>query len=173
MGMGAMPVEAAEGASSDDQIKAAFRAAVVAAFDDEKLDSKATLKKIKDVLNAYYKLTGSSDKPAPSSSSGEGEGAPAMESKDVAALQAQITLMESREKCRDLLESAGVKSSPVRLKSLAPLSDDERKELIAEWKSADGPTRPRTAAPLYESKEDGAEGSIPTDGKKFAQLLRR
>lgn len=172
--MGAMPVETPEAGSSDDQIKAAFEAAVVAAFRDDTLDSKATLKKIKDILNAYDKLNGSGDKPADSSSSGEGDGAPTVESKDptVATLQNQITLMESREKCRDLLESSGVKSSPIRLKSLAPLNDDERKELIAEWKTADGSTgRPRTAAPLYESKDD-ADGKIPTDGKKFAALCR-
>jgi hypothetical protein len=94
-----------------------------------------------------------------------------MESKDAAALQAQITLMESREKCRDLLESAGVKSTPVRLKSLAPLSDDERKELVAEWKGSDTPQRPRTASPLFESTND-ARGKIPTDGKAFAALCR-
>ena len=133
----------------------------------------ATLKKIKDILNAYDKLNGASDKPAESSSSGGGDGAPTMESKDTAALEAKVALMESREKCRDLLESAGVKSSPVRLKSLAPLNDDERKELIAEWKASDAPSRPRTAAPLYESKDGDADGAIPTDGKKFAQLLRR
>jgi hypothetical protein len=169
-GLAAMPVEVPAEASSEDQIWGAFKQAIMASVDDDGLDIKATLKKIGEILKAYEKLTGSeSSKPAKPESSEE---KPAMESKDVAALQAQITLMESREHCRELLESAGVKSSPVRLKSLAPLSDDERKELIAEWKGTDSqPARPRTASPLFESKND-ASGTIPTDGKKFADLCR-
>lgn len=65
------PVDVPAEADSAAQIKAAFRAAIVAAFDDESLDMKATLGRIKEVLTSYEKLTAKkADKPA-----GDGDGA--------------------------------------------------------------------------------------------------
>ena len=50
------PVEVEAEASSGDQVKAAFRAAVIEAFDDDSLDMQATLARIKEILKAYEKL---------------------------------------------------------------------------------------------------------------------
>lgn len=68
--MGAMPMDApADAGSGEDQIKTAFRSVVMAAFDDDSLDMKATLAKIKEALKAYEKVKGGGEKEEPTEES--------------------------------------------------------------------------------------------------------
>lgn len=118
--------------SSEDQIKAAFRQAVMAAFDDESLDSKATLGKIKDILKAYDKLTGSAKSETPAPETSAASDTSAMES-----LQEELKSLKAKNSVRDLLESEGVASSPDRIAALLHLDSPQRKSLIATFKKAD------------------------------------
>lgn len=93
-GAGDMPVETPEAGSSDSQIKAAFEQAIVAAFRDDKLDTKATLNKIKDILKAYDKLSGG-DKPADASPAAEAAPTPESVRSDLAGLRDEFKKMES------------------------------------------------------------------------------
>ncbi|HKB40718.1 MAG TPA: hypothetical protein VKD72_30110, partial [Gemmataceae bacterium] len=62
MGEMAAPVEAPPpDASADDTHKAAFRSMVMAVLDDDSLDIKGKMKKIKDILKAEEKLTGNGE----------------------------------------------------------------------------------------------------------------
>lgn len=66
-----MPMEAevADGGDADAQINDAFRSMVIAAYDDETLDSAATVARIKEILKAKDKLSG---KDTPDTSGGDG-----------------------------------------------------------------------------------------------------
>lgn len=183
MAMAEMPAEAS-GGESEDQVKAAFRQMVVAAFDDDKLDTKATLTKIKDILKAYEKLNGggetSSDKPSGAGESGA-SGNPMEES--VKAKRAVAT---------ELLEAAGiVKPTESQVKAVARAEDSaERKELIESFKAKAGAalvaggagskgnesrfglgSRPAVSRPLLESKDSNEK--YPADAKGFAAAVKR
>lgn len=72
-GMGAEQPPAVD---ADAAIKAAFRVAVMAAFDDPTLDTSATLDKIDDILNAMEQVlgTGKAEVSANPAENGEGDG---------------------------------------------------------------------------------------------------
>lgn len=137
--------------SSEDQIKAAFRQAVMAAFDDEALDSKATLSKIKDILKAYDKLTGQAkeEKPAEAPALEGGESTPAMES-----IQEELKLLKAKDQVRDLFESQDVRATPERLSALVHLDGPARKALLATFKKADADTvRKPSSRSIMESED--------------------
>ena len=113
-----MPVDVAEGSDADAQIKAAFRSAVTAAFDDESLDSKATLAKIKDVLNAYDKLTGAGKK----ADAKPADAAPATESVD--DLKTKLTKLERRDEVRTLATAEKVELSDLNLRVAVALESE-------------------------------------------------
>ena len=158
-----MPVEAVDGSSADGQIKAAFRSAVIAAFDDESLDSKATLAKIKDVLNAYDKLTAKkADKPA--------DGAPAAtESVDLATLQSQLVTMQRRDEVRDLAAKEGVTLSDVNLKAAVALeSVDDRTAFVKGLpKAVAGKTAPAKPTTTKAATESQVTEGVAAPAKPF------
>lgn len=140
--------------SSEDQIKAAFRQAVMAAFDDEALDSKATLSKIKDILKAYDKLTGQAkeEKAAPAETPAEGgDSTSAMES-----VQAELAELKAKNEVRDLFESQDVRATSERISALVHLDGPARKALLATFKKADQSEvsiRKPTSRSIMESEE--------------------
>lgn len=95
-----MPVDVADGSSSDSAIKAAFKAAIGAKFDDDSLDYKATLAAIKSILQAYDKL---SSKPAE-----KADDEPKDEQK-TESLEAKVARLERTEEARKLADKEGVK----------------------------------------------------------------
>lgn len=166
-------VPAPSGGSSEDAVKAAFRAMVVAAFDDEKLDSKATLNRIKDILKSQEKLMGGGSSSAPPADGGgsgdsgsEGPKAEAME-KRLDKLERLLTEREEKAECRELLAEANVKETPERLKLLRKAAEADRPALVESWKGADGTTQ--------ESDDDwgalgGRKGKPKTSPPKFEGL---
>jgi hypothetical protein len=188
MGTGAvpdMPIDVPAEGSSDDQIKAAFRSMVTAAFDDEKLDSKATLARIKDVLNAYDKLTASDKKGGGDAPAAKDKATPTVES-----LQAKLDRMEAESAVRDLLvsanvasspaldllESANVASSPALVKALVPLTESERKSLVdLQPKRTAGATprqpQPRSVGP--QRVVESVESYDAEDSKDLFESCRR
>jgi len=166
-----MQVEMPAEANAEDSIKAAFRQAVVAAFDDDKLDTQATLGKIKEILKAYEKVSG--DAPAPESKPDEGgEGKPKEDTPEskidkddpmlkqlqeqLSALQAKDKAHETEKACRKLIESAGHDVTDARLQTLSALPNDElRKAAIKEWAPKVAKSqRPAFSPPILESSND-------------------
>jgi hypothetical protein len=124
--MAAMPVDAPVGGQADDQIKAAFRSAVTAAFDDDSLDSKATLAKIKSILGAYDKLNDKGEKKEP----------PAVEKTDaktesVDEKLARLTRLERENEARRLAVTENVKLEDIDIKAVCALmSADDRAAFV-------------------------------------------
>lgn len=165
------------GGSTDDQIKSAFRAMVIAAFDDDKLDSKATLMKIKDILKAQEKLSGGgeAEKPKPP---GDGESKPTTESAvttttpDAKQLLEQVQVLQRKDKIRDKIAEKGVKASNVLIESMAKMSDDAAVDVLIEsLPKAAAVKSPTTTTSLREGG-DGKKVDVPKDNKSLAKMLR-
>jgi hypothetical protein len=146
-----MAVEAPEeeGTSADEQIKEAMRTAVLAAFDDESLDTKATLSKIRDILKAHEKIT-SNDQPEESPEESEEK-----EEKMTEAIKKKLATLEAKTM---LLES-GREATDVQVAAVAAVSEEERKTLVESWpvkqiqQTGNGRKKPERSAPLRESKQ--------------------
>lgn len=159
---GAMEVEVPDGG---DEVKAAFDAAAASILESS-ADTKVATKKLANLVESFEKLADTSvifntkvAKDQPTETGNEN-------------LLEEINKLKADAACRDLLESESIKSNPLRLKVLSALSEDERLEQIKEWKSSAEPTvqaRPRTATPLYESRDGGKPSGIPTDANEFAK----
>ena len=160
------------GGSTDDAIKSAFRAMVIAAFDDEALDSKATIAKIKDILKAQEKVMSIGKKPeaADAEPAVEGRITLAQLPPEVQALIENAKSNSAELACRKLLEEAKVEAKPALLTALMEMASAEtRKALIATQPKQAWGQRPRSAAPLSESRD---EDRMPTNLKEFAARLR-
>lgn len=188
-GMGAMAVEApaASEGGSEEQIKTAFRAMVMAAFDDESLDTKATAKRIKTILSAYDKLSGSSS--AGENPPEEKEEKPMSESKEktpdplltklaesVERIERREAEREKREKIRAIMAETGVAEDAALLESLVKLDEAEARKLCER----EAKLRPRTfgtgsgTKPLIESRATQDKPvEYPKDVKSFAAALKR
>lgn len=157
-----------QGMDAKQQMKAAFRSLIVSVLDDESLDTKAALRKIKDILQSQEKVM------ADSTTKPEGEAKPeeTLESlrTKIAALEADKARASSEAVCRTLLEEASVKPDAVKLKALVALPDEaDRKSLIESWKGiAAAATKPAKSEPLYESLAE-----FPKDTEEFVRLLKR
>lgn len=148
-GAAPMEVDAASEGGADENIKAAFRGAVVAAFDDESLDTSQTLAKIKDILKAYEKLTAKAEeKPA------EGGAAtpPTTE-----ALQAKLDRMIAENEIIKLAAKHGVEVDAVLTEALIPLKADGREAMLKRL--GEGKPAP-TGGQKPVSKERGAGGGV-------------
>jgi len=166
--MGALPVDAPVGGQADDQIKAAFRSAVTAAFDDDSLDSKATLAKIKSILGAYDKLNDKGEKKEPAAVEKKDE--PAKESVDDKL--ARLTRLERENEARRLAVTENVKLEDIDIKAVCALeSADDRAAFVkrlpkaaVESKSNPPPKPPKSGSvtalesaeepPTFKSNED-------------------
>lgn len=177
--LAAMPVEAPAGGSSDDQIWAAFKQAIMAAVDDDQLDIKATLKKIGDILKSYDKLTGAEQ---PKTSGEPPQGETKMESKELSALlesvnglKADLAKRDKRDRARELLAELNVAEDSAFLESLLKLPDDKSMRELCEREAKLRPQASGRSKPLIESRH-AAEGAGPVqqpkDSKEFAALVR-
>lgn len=152
-----MPVEVSDG-GADAQIKAAFRSAVVAAFDDESLDSKATLAKIKDVLNAYDKLTGSAKKSEAADDKGETK-------ESLESLRAELNVMKRRDEVRAMAAKEGVAIPDALLAAAVVLeSADARAAFVKALPKAD--PKKNVAKPASRGVME-SEGSGELPAKPF------
>lgn len=162
--MGDMPAEAPTGGNSDDAIKAAFRQMVIAAFDDEKLDTQATLARIKEVLKAQERLMGGGAEKKPAEG---GETKPTQESVEAGKLKAENAALKL------LMESGVADPDGTKAKALAALeSIEDRKALLATWPAGgtsggSGKQKP-PSIPLRES----APNKIPETTEAFCKSLR-
>lgn len=177
------------GGDADDQIWAAFRQAIMAAVDDDNLDLKATLSKVKDILAAYGKIEGdTASNGGGGDDAGDGAGddeEPTEVAESIKVLTRKLKLMESRDTARALLEEHSIPASESRIKLLAAANAADRKSLLEEFKSASaasasslthrgsgGVTRPAVSAPLRESASDEPV-KYPADNKAFSRSILR
>lgn len=160
-------VQVAAGTGATDQIKAAFRAAVVEAFDDESLDIKATIARIKQIMTAQEKLNEEKPDTKPDEENEEEKkAAPAVESveQDDTEEKDRVHLLEAE----NLLLKAGREATPERIRAVAAVTEEDRQPLVESWPEQGGVARPEVSPPKYQ--HGGFE--IPTDTKKFAAWLR-
>lgn len=157
----------------DEAIKAAFRTAVVAAFDDDTLDTAATAKRIKDILKAYDKLM---EEPKPvetSTPANDGDGADSESSSEDESEKPTVEQLQEELKIRDMLWNKGVKPTPAKVRSLIVLeSEDDRNELIESFAATVKPEKKKPRSGFITTEEDeGAEDTKRRSGKDFAKLV--
>lgn len=157
-----------QGMDAKQQMKSAFRSLIVSVLDDESLDTKAALSKIKEILQSQEKVM------ADSTTKPEGEAKPeeTMESlkAKIATLEADKAKAASETACRTLLEEAKVKPEPHMIAALVAVTDEPtRKALVESWKGQHAATtKPPKSEPLYESLAE-----FPKDSSEFVRLLKR
>jgi hypothetical protein len=156
-----------QGMDAKQQMKAAFRSLIVSILDDESLDTKAALGKIKEILQSQEKVMSDTTAKKPEDTAKPDEGKP---EETMESLKAKIASMEAEATCRTLLEQAGQKCEPAKLKALVALTEEaDRAALIETWKATHAAaTKPATSAPLRESI-----GEFPKSNEEFVRLLKR
>ncbi len=177
-GLAGAPVDVPAEAPADDQVAAAFKSMIDSVLDDDSLDLKAKLSKIREILKAQDKLTGSAE-----SAAGDGGSVPRVPEsaadtvgRDPAVRQLleRLDRLESEAACRSLLEAHHRACDATRLKALAALAtQEERLKLIESWPERPGANttqypRPAVSRPLTESEST----MIPKDAKALALALR-
>ena len=162
--VGAMPVDSEVGASAEDQTKSAFRTMVMAAFDDESLDSKATAAKIKSILAAYDKLSGGGTP--------EKKDPPAEPAKESA--EAELTRLKRENEARRLAVTEGVKLEDIDIKAVCALeSADDRAAFVKRLPKVEAkegaapPPKPARSSSVTEAVNGGASG-----GESLGKLMR-
>lgn len=182
-------VAPAEKSDPKDQVKAAFRAMVIAAFDDDKLDIKATLTKIRQIMQAQEKLL-AGDLVA------GGDGQPGAETEQVqlrqqvALLSQQVEQFQAKERQQALhaaieqeLAAAGLNradkrhvSEPFAKLLLATESKDERAALIADRASLVTGKHVPVSATEHRGGERPKSGPVQAleqiDAQEFSRRLR-
>lgn len=176
-GMATLPVEAPADAGADDQIWAAFKAAIMSAVDDDKLDIKATLKKIGEILKGYEKLNSSSS----SSGGGEGgktEGEDMKESKDptLTKLLESVDRLTKRDEARGVMDEFSLAGDSQLLESLVKLPDVAAMRDLCKREANLRPTLNKKPKPFIESRTqsdgDATAAPLPKDAKDLAARLR-
>lgn len=155
---------------ADVAIKAAFRSAILAAFDDDSLDSKATLAKIKTILGAMDKVLGAGAEPPPADTgAATTETTPAAESKAMPQVTDRGPLIIE---CSGLLTTAGILPTANVLESMASLpTPEKRAAYVAELKALSTPP----AAPAADPKKPlvpAPRSTIPTPAVNPAGALQ-
>ena len=165
--------------SPDEQLKAGFKAAIMAVVDDESMDVTAKISKIRDLLKTHEKLMGggetemSSDE-APAEEQIQPKIMPEPTTQD---LQEQVQQFSRREKVRALCDQAGLLPTAIQLKALVALTEEaDVKALVEQFRvkpatgtNNNGNAKPRSVSPvqLAESK------SLPADATAFARAITR
>jgi hypothetical protein len=181
-GMADLPVEAPAAGDSEDQIWAAFKQAIMSAVDDDKLDIKATLKKIGEILKAYDKLTGSEAEKSDTAPPGaepktESEKLKAMLGtlleQQLSPITKKLAAIEQEGAIRKLCEQFQVTPDAGLLEALTKLPDEAAQKSLLEREAKNRPRFGGRPKPLVESIGAG-EGAITStkDVKAFAASLR-
>lgn len=190
-GMGDMPVEMEAEASSEDQIWGAFQTAILAAVNDESMDTKAIIKKVADILKAYEKLSGdgageTTDTKAADGSEGASQMAESVNKKDgqgdLVKLQEQVNSLltekaqfKKESGVRKLMASHGLSDNETLFESLMDMSSIETQKKLCEQVKASteaakaAKAKPRMSSVLQESQDDT---KYPENAESFAKRLR-
>lgn len=180
-GMAEMPVEMpVDAGAGEDQIWAAFKQSIISVVEDDKLDTKATLKKIGEILKAYDKLNGASGeekKDPPAGGTTESEKLLAsigslIESK-LAPVTADLDAMKRDAKIKQLCEQFQVTPDAVLLEALVKLPDEAARKSLLEREAKTRPRQNGRPKPLMESAAvGGGDDKYPEDSKGFVSSIK-
>ena len=169
-----MPADAVPtdtGGTSEDQAKAAFKAMVVAVWDDQSLSWPETLKKIKDIATTQEKLLESGS----TATTTDTTNAPAPTDAAATATEGRVRALERRLMIRELCDAENVKPTLLLTKAMEGARDEaEMRVLIAEAKKTTTPEtpgkKPQSAGTrVAESKASaGFNADAINDGKALA-----
>jgi hypothetical protein len=165
---GATPTAAP--AAGADSIKAAFRDAVMAAFDDDTLDTKATLKRIGEILKAYDKLAAKADDVAVQADAALGKAT----GESIEALTAKVAVLEAQAAAAKLAAKHGVTDEKA-VAAIAAVPADLREELAKQLGAAAKTAAGRYEKPVSRGAGDNGAGGVQwkedMDAKAVAAAL--
>lgn len=165
----AAPVEASPEAAPEEQVKGAFRAMVIAAFDDSSLDTAGTIARIKEILKAQEKLE---KKPDAGGADAADAVADVAEEPVAESIAKRLDKFERREAIREALEDRGLKRSDLsdaQRRLLAKSDVDDLEDLLEAWdvKPASKSPRPNVrSARIVEEEETDDDLRASVFGKK-------
>ncbi len=157
------PVDAPASMDANDQIKGAFRAMVMAAFDDDKLDAKATVKKIAEILKAQEKLmSGGTPEKSEEPKEEPKDDAPATEALQakVKSLTEQLAKIENEKRVAEKLRAAKLTLDAVpavfreQLMNADAATQDRMIESLAPL------VQPRFSAPVSRDWNGSSNGDV-------------
>jgi hypothetical protein len=174
--MGGLPVDlpAVDGGGdlpAEDQIWAAFKSAVNAVLDDDKMDIPASIKRISEILKSYEKLEA---KPEAAKEEKKPAGADATESlqNELAELKAKTAKLEGEQAAYHLLQESHLPANPAWVEAIALLPEGKRKAFV-ESIPKDGFTEARSATSFSESDKTGGKGAteLPKTADEFVAAI--
>jgi hypothetical protein len=144
------PPGEAEPADHEAALKAGFRAAIVAALDDESMDMKAKLAKIKEIMKAEEKMIGGGKEPpsGPSEPSEPSETEESRKGKADANLREENERLKAEKLVRKAASEARVPLTEALVEGLARpgMTEAQAKAIVSELRGVQG-ERPRSAGP--------------------------
>lgn len=164
----AVDADGDSGGSAEDQMVAAFKAAMMAVLDDDSMDSAAKLAKLKELLKAKDNLLNSETPETPSEPT-----PPTVES-----LQRKLDKLTAENATRALCESLGVKLTPKQLKTATRLTEEDRAEFVGAFKGKEqalGQAAPQQKGFAPRSgglQESAGEDAAPKTADETIKLLR-
>jgi hypothetical protein len=190
--MGATPVAVDPSDTSEDQVWAGFRAAVIAVLDDDSLDVATTRDQIMTILDNYSDAFGNGDSSSDAAASDDSADASAVgnaggtTTEGIDELRRAVKLLRSEGKARDLLEQHDIQATSGRIKGLVSVleSANDLHDLLSSFPKRSGFGRseqplprvqkPRKSAPLMEGELGaGKQSALPyKDHKDLARMIR-
>jgi hypothetical protein len=174
--MGGLPVDlpAADGGGdlpAEDQIWAAFKSAVNAVLDDDKMDIPASIKRITEILKSYEKLEA---KPEAAKEEKKPAATAATESlqSELAEWKARTAKLEGESAAYRLLQESHLPANPIWVEAIASLPEASRKAFV-ESIPKDGFTEARSATSFSESDKSGGKGAtkVPETADEFVAAI--
>lgn len=130
------------------------------------MDVAEGVKKIKELVGQKDKAAGESGSSAADAAASAAGGA-TMES-----LQRELGRLKAEGEARDLLESVGVKSDPVKIRAVAALPVADRQALVESWKGLASGGQGEKPESLPRRMTESASGKVPADAESFARSIR-
>lgn len=160
--MGELPVEAPAGEDPDEALKAGFRAAVNAVLDDDSMDLKGKLAKLKELLTAEEKLLSDSAAPAEPAEEEAPAETPESLSPETQARLAEANKLLAEKAAQKTCDSLGYKPTQRQLSAMVNLTESERKEFVLELvgmarSPKSFPPKPGNSAKPDEKKTESAD----------------
>jgi len=169
----AMEMEVEAETSPEDQVKEAFKTAIMAILDGE-YSTEEQIAKIKMLLDVQTELAGGEGAAKKSTPPTDGE-SPMTEAEvkklqdELKQLQEEKRLNEVKGACTRLLEEVGREVTDVRVRAMAALADEADRKLLAESFPAKGSSRP-THSPSKVLQEQNND-PLPATHEDFKKLL--
>jgi len=174
--MGGLPVDlpAADGGGdlpAEDQIWAAFKSAVNAVLDDDKMDIPASIKRITEILKSYEKLEAKPAEAAKEEKKPAGTDATESLQNELAELRAKTAKLEGEQAAYRLLQESHLPANPAWAEAIALLPEGKRKAFV-ESIPKDGFSEARSAMPLSESDRSGGKpAALPKTTDEFVSAI--